>query len=144
MAEASAETEGRLGDPGSASVGASEARPRHVQSLPSIATSEAAISCGAVRALIALPAETPSLCLLADNMAEALAGISHALNGLALLVGDPTRPLPRRGGLRLRVPDWLPALVNAGRTFVTIGAAELFWRRCQLNSVESTFLAPLS
>ena len=98
----------------------------------------------AVRALIALPAETPSLCLLADNMAEALAGISHALNGLALLVGDPTRPLPRRGGLRLRVPDWLPALVNAGRTFVTIGAAELFWRRCQLNSVESTFLAPLS
>jgi hypothetical protein len=28
------------------------------------------------------------------------------------------------------VPDWLPALVNAGRTFVTIGAAELFWRRC--------------
>jgi uncharacterized membrane protein YccC len=80
-----------------------------------------------VRALIALPAETPSLCLLADNMAEALAGISHALNGLALLVGDPARPLPRRGGLRLHVPDWLPALVNAGRAFVAIGAVELFW-----------------
>jgi uncharacterized membrane protein YccC len=81
----------------------------------------------AVQALIALPAETPSLCLLADNMAEALAGISHALNGLALLVGDPARPLPRRGGLRLHVPDWLPALVNAGRAFVAIGAVELFW-----------------
>ena len=81
----------------------------------------------AVQALIALPAETPSLCLLADNMAEALAGISHALNGLALLVGDPARSLPRRGGLRLHVPDWLPALVNAGRAFVAIGAVELFW-----------------
>ena len=81
----------------------------------------------AVRALIALPAGTPSLRLLADHTAEALAGISHALNGLALLVGDPARPVPRRRGLRLRVPDWLPSLVNAGRAFVTIGAAELFW-----------------
>jgi uncharacterized membrane protein YccC len=25
------------------------------------------------------------------------------------------------------VPDWLPALVNAGRAFVAIGAVELFW-----------------
>jgi uncharacterized membrane protein YccC len=25
------------------------------------------------------------------------------------------------------VPDWLPALVNAGRAFATIGAVELFW-----------------
>jgi uncharacterized membrane protein YccC len=77
----------------------------------------------AVRALIALPAGTPSLRLLADHTAEALAGISHALNGLALLVGEPARPVP----LRLRVPDWLPSLVNAGRAFVTIGAVELFW-----------------
>jgi uncharacterized membrane protein YccC len=81
----------------------------------------------AVRTLIALPAATPSLRLLADHTAEALAGISHALNGLALLVGDPARSVPRRRGLRLRVPDWLPSLVNAGRAFVTIGAAELFW-----------------
>jgi len=81
----------------------------------------------AVRALIALPAGTPSLRLLADHTAEALAGISHALNGLALLVGDPARPLPRQRRLLLRVPDWLPSLVNAGRAFVTIGAAELFW-----------------
>ena len=28
---------------------------------------------------------------------------------------------------RLGVPDWLPALVNAGRAFVAIGAVELFW-----------------
>jgi uncharacterized membrane protein YccC len=81
----------------------------------------------AARRLIALPAASPSLRLLADQTAEALAGISHALNGLALLVADFPRPTPRRGRVRLRVPDWLPALVNAGRAFVVIGAAELFW-----------------
>lgn len=81
----------------------------------------------AVRALIALPARTPSLRLLADQTAEVLAGISHAIDGLALLVDRPARPVPRRRRLRLRVPDWLPALVNAVRVFVTIGAVELFW-----------------
>ena len=81
----------------------------------------------AVRRLIALPAATPSLRLLADQTAEVLAGISHALNGLALLVDDPAGPVPRRGSFRLRVPDLLPSLVNAGRAFVVIGAAELFW-----------------
>jgi uncharacterized membrane protein YccC len=44
-----------------------------------------------------------------------------------LLVADPARPVRGRGSRRLRVPDWLPALVNAGRAFVVIGAAELFW-----------------
>jgi len=81
----------------------------------------------AIRRLVALPASTPSLRLLADQTAEVLAGISHALNGLALLVDDPARPVPRRGGVRLRVPDLLPSLVNAARAFVTIGAVELFW-----------------
>ncbi len=82
----------------------------------------------AVRRLVALPARTPSLRLLADQAAEVLGGISHALNGLALLVGDPARPVSRsRGVRRLRIPDWLPPLVNAGRAFVVIGAAELFW-----------------
>jgi len=81
----------------------------------------------AVRRLVALPASTPSLRLLADQTAEVLAGISQALNGMALLVADPAQTVPRRGIARLRVPDWLPALVNAGRAFVTIGAVELFW-----------------
>ena len=81
----------------------------------------------AVRTLVALPAGTPSLRLLADQTAKVLAGISHALNGLALLVADPARPVPRGRGFRLRVPDWLPSLVNAGRAFVAIGAVELFW-----------------
>jgi uncharacterized membrane protein YccC len=81
----------------------------------------------AVRRLTTLPASTPSLRLLADQAAGALAGISHALNGLALLVADRVQPASSRGTRRLRVPDWLPPLVNAGRAFVVIGAAELFW-----------------
>ncbi|HVH83664.1 MAG TPA: FUSC family protein, partial [Steroidobacteraceae bacterium] len=32
-----------------------------------------------------------------------------------------------RVALRLHVPDWLPAFVNAGRAFVTIGAVAVFW-----------------
>jgi uncharacterized membrane protein YccC len=82
----------------------------------------------AVRRLFALPAATPSLRLLADQAAEALSGISQALIALALLVADPARPAARiRGGRRVRIPDWLPPLANAGRALVVIGAAELFW-----------------
>ena len=81
----------------------------------------------AVQRLIAMPAGVPSLRLLADQTAEVLGGISRALNGLALLVDDPARPVPWGSRVRLRVPDWLPSLVNAGRAFVVIGAAELFW-----------------
>ena len=83
----------------------------------------------AVRRLVALPARAPSLRLIADQTAEVLGGISHALNGLALLVDDPARPdfSGTRGSRLLRMPDLLPPLVNAGRVFVVIGAAELFW-----------------
>ncbi len=81
----------------------------------------------ATRRLIALPTGMPSLRLLADQTAEALAGISHVLNGLALLIADPAQPVVRRRRVRLSVPDWLPALVNAGRAFVTVVAVALFW-----------------
>jgi uncharacterized membrane protein YccC len=82
----------------------------------------------AARRLVALPAGAPSLRLLADQTGEALAGISRALNGLTLLIADPARPVARdRGIRRLRIPDWFPPLVNAGRAFVVIGAAALFW-----------------
>jgi hypothetical protein len=78
--------------------------------------------------LIELPSRTPSLRLLADETAEALAGMSHAVNGLALLVADPARSVPRRRNVtRLHVADWLPALINAARAFVTICAVALFW-----------------
>ena len=80
-----------------------------------------------VQALIALPAGTPWLRLLADQTAKVLAGVSHALNGLALLVGEFARPVPRCHGVLPYVPDWLPALVNAARAFVAVGVVEIFW-----------------
>ena len=81
----------------------------------------------AARRLIALPAATPSLRLLADQTAKLLTGMTQALNALALLVADPARPLPEHGAVRLRVADWLPAFINAGRAFVTISGIALFW-----------------
>src|SRR6516165_10422495 len=82
----------------------------------------------AARRLAALPASAPSLRLLADQTSEVLTGISGALNGLALLIADPARPVARdRGSRRLRIPDWLPPLINAERAFIVIGAAAVFW-----------------
>jgi uncharacterized membrane protein YccC len=83
--------------------------------------------CGAgARTLIAMPAGTPSLRLLTDQTARVLTGLMRALDALALLTGkaDPS-DAGRRA--RLHVADWWPAFVNAGRAFVMIGAAELFW-----------------
>ena len=80
----------------------------------------------AIRSLTALPARTPSLRLLADQTAAALIGIRHALNGLQLLV-DPVGNIHAARSTWLRVPDWLPSVVNAGRAFVTIGFAEFLW-----------------
>jgi uncharacterized membrane protein YccC len=80
-----------------------------------------------VVALNALPVDTPSLRLLADQTAEVLAGVACALNGLALLVGDFARPVRRRLGARLHVPNWHPPLVDAARVLVAVGAVELFW-----------------
>jgi uncharacterized membrane protein YccC len=81
----------------------------------------------AARRLIDLEADTPSLRLIADRTALMLSGLADALNGLALLVGGRARSLPRHGMTHVRVADWLPGLVNAGRSFVTICAAALFW-----------------
>jgi uncharacterized membrane protein YccC len=79
------------------------------------------------RALIALPVATPSLRLLADQTAEVLAGLCSALDALMLLLAHPSRPRSAVRGVSRHVPDWQPALVNAGRAFITIGAAEVFW-----------------
>jgi hypothetical protein len=56
---------------------------------------------GAARMLIAMPAATPSLRLLADQTVRVLAGMSDMLGGLALLVADPARPGFRPGRFRL-------------------------------------------
>jgi uncharacterized membrane protein YccC len=81
----------------------------------------------AARLLAGLPAGTPSLRLLADQTARVLAGLAVALQGLGLLVGDLERGESPGRDVRLVVPDWLPALVNGCRAFVTIGAVELSW-----------------
>jgi uncharacterized membrane protein YccC len=80
----------------------------------------------AVRALTALQTSKPSCRSLADRSAEALIGIRRALDGLQLLAG-PSRAVAGKRVARHFVPDWLPALVNGLRVFLTIGAIELFW-----------------
>ncbi|MFZ2104770.1 MAG: FUSC family protein, partial [Roseiarcus sp.] len=77
--------------------------------------------------LLALPAGTPSLRLLADETAKVVAGMSRVLDGLALLVDAPDRSPAAGRGFSLGAPDWLPAHISAARAFVTIGAVELFW-----------------
>ena len=37
------------------------------------------------------------------------------------------QPSPGARGFPLSEPDWLPALINAARAFLAIGAVELFW-----------------
>ena len=81
----------------------------------------------AVDALTELPTRTVTLRLLADQAAAAVAGFSRVLDGLALLAGDTTREYSAGRAFKLYVADWLPPLVNAGRTFVTIGAVQLLW-----------------
>jgi uncharacterized membrane protein YccC len=76
--------------------------------------------------LRARPATTPSARLLTDQAAALCAALSRVFNALVLLMhGDLVHD--RRGARHLRVADWLPALVNGGRAFVTIGAVMLFW-----------------
>jgi uncharacterized membrane protein YccC len=81
----------------------------------------------AAQRLIAMPAGTPSVRLIADQTARLLGGLSDVLDGLALLVADPARHQGHGRRARPYVADWLPALVNAGRAFVTIMAVEVFW-----------------
>jgi uncharacterized membrane protein YccC len=80
----------------------------------------------AARRLVALPAETPSLRLLCDRTAEGLLALRRAITGV-LVLDHPTLALTPRHVARLRVPDVLPALMNAVRAFLTIGAASLIW-----------------
>jgi uncharacterized membrane protein YccC len=70
----------------------------------------------AVQRLVALPAETPSLRLLCDRTAGGLLALGRTI--------DSRKP---RQIAWPRVPDILPALINAVRAFLTIGAAALVW-----------------
>jgi hypothetical protein len=68
----------------------------------------------AARRLRALPAETPSRRLLADQAARTLSGVADAVNGLALLVAGRGRSPVGLGRWRFQVADWLPSLINGG------------------------------
>jgi uncharacterized membrane protein YccC len=81
----------------------------------------------AIRNLLALPATTPSLRLVADRTAKTLAGVQRVLDGLALLVEAPSRAFADKQKFELGVPDRLPAIVNAARAAIAIAAAALFW-----------------
>jgi uncharacterized membrane protein YccC len=94
----------------------------------------------AVHRLLAMPARTPSLRLLADESAKVLDGIVRALEGLTLLVDGPYRPSSDHRSVRPIVPDWLPALVNAARAFAVIAAVELFWVATAWPNGASTFV----
>jgi uncharacterized membrane protein YccC len=81
----------------------------------------------ALRLLLAMPADTASLRLLADESAKVLSGLVDALDGLALLVDALRRPVGNPQRFRLDVSDWLPPLINAARAFVAIAALTVFW-----------------
>ena len=79
-----------------------------------------------VRNLVGLKTNDLSVRLTADGAADVASGLAAAANGLALL-DDPAnaRDPPRSPGIF--VADYLPALVNALRVFLGVGATVLFW-----------------
>jgi uncharacterized membrane protein YccC len=84
------------------------------------------ICAAAVKAMMALPVDTPSMRMLADGAAEALIGIRRTLDGITLMVGRGRRE-PKARLAQLPIPDYFPALINAVRIFATICCVELFW-----------------
>jgi uncharacterized membrane protein YccC len=80
----------------------------------------------AARALMRLPADTPSLRLMADGAAEALLGLIHVLDGIAQL-DDPFHGGVEPRSLGRYIPDLLPAVLSAIRVIATIGAVEVLW-----------------
>jgi len=85
------------------------------------------LSDAAVRALLAMPAATPSLRLVADEAARVLTGLSRVLDGLGLLTADRSPSQAHRRHARFYIPDLLPSLVSAMRAFVAVAAVAVFW-----------------
>ncbi|HUN45654.1 MAG TPA: FUSC family protein [Stellaceae bacterium] len=81
----------------------------------------------ATRRLLSLPAKTPAARLLAVQAAEVMGGLTQAMNGLALLAGEPAVAGRTRSAPWLGIADWLPAAINGLRAFLMIGLTELFW-----------------
>ena len=79
-----------------------------------------------VRNLIGLEAENVSSRLMADGAADVASGLAAAANGLAL-IDDPARARAVARVPKLVVADYLPAMINALRVFLGVGAVVLFW-----------------
>jgi uncharacterized membrane protein YccC len=79
-----------------------------------------------VRHLLHIGPSDLSTRLAADAAAETAAGLALAANGLRLL-DDPAKARDVRQPFGFFVADWLPALVNALRVFLGVGAAMLYW-----------------
>ena len=77
--------------------------------------------------LLAQAASAPLQRLVFDQAAKLLTSIAQALDGIALLVEAAARPRPQRSAIQPTIPDWLPALANAARAFITIIMVEIFW-----------------
>lgn len=79
-----------------------------------------------VRNLVGLETNDPSLRLTADGAADVASGLASAANGLAL-IDDPARARAVARAPKLVVADYLPAMINASRVFLGVGAVVLFW-----------------
>jgi uncharacterized membrane protein YccC len=80
-----------------------------------------------IRNLVVLGTNDLSTRLVAEGAAETVIGLSAATNGIMLL-NDPAKArniLHRPSAVF--VADYLPALVNAVRMFIGVGATVLFW-----------------
>jgi uncharacterized membrane protein YccC len=80
----------------------------------------------AVRSLVLLPADTPSLRLLADGVARALRGLSLTADAVTALV-DSSHKISYRPRFWFHGTDVLPAAIAAVRVFATIVVIELIW-----------------
>lgn len=80
----------------------------------------------AAQRLLAFSTETPSLRFLCDRTAEGLLALRSVMGGV-LALEDPISRRHGCGMARLSIPDVLPALINAVRAFLTVGAAAVIW-----------------
>jgi uncharacterized membrane protein YccC len=81
----------------------------------------------AEQTLLAQTTDTPSRRLVIDETAKVWSGMACVLDEVALLAGALGRTQAGYRYVSPGVADWLPAVVNGVRAFVTIGAVELLW-----------------
>ena len=79
-----------------------------------------------VRKFMAVKTDDASLRLAADASAEVASGLESAANGLALL-SDPAHARDVFRIPSIVVADYLPALINAVRVFIGVGAVVIYW-----------------